>query len=385
MPGTAPPRPAAPPAPTVASTILMPQDRIARRPLVPWAESLVGRLVEARRGIRRTQEYAGELSAVGNNAGLIAASRGDMAEARRLTERQLWWHGRQARRSGDSSLAAHGVQPWVNLGRLESLTGRLPDALARFSGLQNFALADRLELGCVRVEGRAWTALVRSREQFLRFLEVVYVSDSLRAMLLNRRLELVLPFVARCGEMEGTTRWVGEEARVVAECGLGDPAGAAARARDAGRETRGWFRAVFHLRRAEALACAGEAEEAAGILGKLAALVEGLSDALMADPQLMAVTARLAGACREAGPPGTGYAVARRVLQGARAAGDELVEIEMLQLLAATAPGEEAEGWAQAARAAMEATDYARYRRGTPSRHPVIAELYGRLEQAYAS
>jgi hypothetical protein len=374
------------PAPSVAATILMPQDRIARRPLVPWAAGLVGRLAAARRDIRRTHELAGELSAIGNNAGLIAASRGDMAQAGRLTERQLWWHGRQARRSGDSSLAAHGVQPWVNLGRLESLTGRLPDALARFSGLQSFAVADRLELGCVRVDGAAWTALVRSREQFLNFLEVVYVSDSLRAMLLNRRLDLVHPFVARCGRTEGVTHWIGEEAWVVAECGLGDPAAAAARARTAARETYGWTRAVFHLRRAEALARAGQGGEAATILHQLAALLEQLSDERLADPRLMAVTARVAGACREAGLPEAACAAARRVLRGARAAGDELIEIEMLQVLAATAPGPESGEWADAAGAAMQATDYARYRRGDARPcDPIVLEMYERLEEAYAN
>jgi hypothetical protein len=99
----------------------------------------------------------------------------------------------------------------------------------------------------------------------------------------------------------------------------------------------------------------------------------------------MPITARLAGACHEAGLAAEACAVARDVLEGARAANDEMIQIEMLRLLAAAAPDEEREGWIEAARAAEDATEYARFRRGRPpSPNPVFTELYERLEEAYA-
>jgi hypothetical protein len=371
-------------APAIATAILIPQDRIIRAPLGPWAARLSGQLDDTLRSTRLTQQAAAQLGFVGNNAGLIAAHRGDMDVAWRLTQRQLWWQGRLARRSGDASITAHGVQPWVNLGRLEALTGRWREALARFSGLSTYAMADTLQLGCVRLNGHAWTSLMSSREHFVRFLETVYVTDSLKAMLLNRRFEMVPPFAARFGE--GGVRWICEEAAVVAECREGDPRAAAARAQAAARQAQGWTRAVLRMRAAEAHACAGDTELAAGILSPVARVVRQVSPAQMANPHLMPATARLAGACSEAGLDEDANALAQRVVEGARSSGDELMEIEMLRLLAAIAPDEEREAWAQALRGAEESTEYARYRRGgPPPPNPAVTALYDRLEDIFSN
>jgi hypothetical protein len=385
MPATAPPAgAAAPPAPTIAATLLTPQNRIAREPLTPWAERLAGDLAEARATVRTTRQLAGRLGFIGNNAGLVAAHRGDMDAAWRITERHLVWHGRQARRSGDAGLTAFGVQPWINLGRLETLTGRWREALSRFAGLAAYDVADRLEMGCVRLTGSAWSSLMASREQFLDYLHTVYVSDSLRAMLMNRRWELVAPFAARFED--GPLRWICEEARVVAACGLGDFAAAAARARAAAREAGGWNRAVLRLRLAETHACAGQADRAAEVLAQIAGVVRQLAPEHRADPRLTPVTARLAAACREAGLDEDACAVARDVLEDARAQRDELIQIETLRLLAAAAPAPEREEWRRAAARAEEETEYARYRRGrAPPPSPAVERLYERLDEAYAS
>jgi hypothetical protein len=371
-------------APAIAAAILIPQDRIVRAPLGPWAARLSGQLDDTLRSTRRTRQAAAQLGFVGNNAGLVAAHRGDMDAAWRLTQRQLWWQGRLARRSRDAAVAAHGVQPWVNLGRLEALTGRWREALARFSGLGTYAVADTLQLGCVRLRGTAWTSLMGSRDHFVRFLETVYVTDTLKAMLLNRRWELVPSFAAQ--HADGGLRWIVEEACVVAECRTGDPAAAAARARDAARQAQGWTRAVMRMRAAEAHACAGQTGLAAEILGPMARVVRQVSADQMANPHLMPATARLAGACREAGLEEDADALARRVLEGARRAGDELIEIEMLRLLAASPREEEREAWGKALDALERSTEYARYRRGgPPPPSPAVTALYDRLEEVFSS
>lgn len=372
------------PSATIAGAILTPQDRLARKPLGSWGEELIRRLDEARRVIRDTRRFAGELAFVGNGAGLIAAHRGDMGSAWRIMERQIWWHGRMARRSGDAALTAHALQPWVNLGRLESLTGRWREALSRFGGLTAFETAGRLEMGCVRLGGESWSALMASREQFVGFLDSVYVADSLRAMLLNHRFEEVIPFVRRLGTADSSP-WIREEACIVADCCMGGFGTALSRARAAAREARGWERVVLRLRAAEVHACAGEVSQAATLLASLAEVVQRVSAGQHANPRLMPVTARLANACHEAGLGREADAVARRVLEGARAARDEMIEIEMLRLLAATAPERERPGWREASEHAEASTDYARYRRGGPSPNPVFGELYERLEDAYAN
>jgi hypothetical protein len=325
----------------------------------------------------------GELGFVGNNAGLIAAHRGELPTAWRITERQVWWQGRLSRRSGDVGVAAHAVQPWVNLGRLEALSGRCDQALARFAVLSTYNVADRLEIGCMQVGASGWMAVSRSRQKFLDFLDAVYVIDSLKAMLLNRRYDLVRPFAERVGTESGL-RWSCEEACVVAETRTGDFAGAVARAEEAARQASGWRRAVLRLRLGEAHACAGELDLAHTVLSKLAGIVRQVSSEVKAKPELMPITARLAGACHEVGLADDACAVARDVLQGARTANDEMIQIEMLKLLADASPEDESQAWREATDAAVEATDYARFRRGAPPRpDPVFDELYERLEAIY--
>ncbi|HEX6037839.1 hypothetical protein [Longimicrobium sp.] len=371
------------PAPSIAATILVPQDRVPRQPLGPWAAELARRTAEVLRGVRGTHALAGELAGIGNQAALIAASRGDAAVAWRLTERQLWWHGRQARRARDPGVAAWALQPWVNLGRLEALAGRWREALARFSGLGTYEMTDTVQLGCVRLHGPAWRTLTRSREQFLRFLETVYVTDTLKALLLNRQWDRVPAFAAPFAD--GEQRWICEEACVVAQCRAGAPRTAAARAGIAARQAQGWTRAVLRLRAAEAHACADEPQAAREILVRMARVVREVSVEQLANPSLAPVTARMAAAAQEAGLMEDAYALAGRVLQGARAARDECMQIDMLRLLADAAPERERETWAAALEAAEGTTEYARYRRGDPPSNPVISELYERLEALFSN
>lgn len=370
------------PLPSIATGILSPQDRVPRAPLLSWATRLLRELADATTTVRGVRDLAGVFGYLGNNAGLIAALRGDTRMAWWLTERQVWWHGRQARRSRDAALAACAVQPWINLGRLEALAGKVDEALSRFSVLGTYDVSGRLEMGCVRLGGSGWQAVSRSRDEFLHFLDAVYVSDSFKTLLMNGRFERVSRFSSSVAE---TPRWwLREEAGIVAESRLGDHTAALSRATTAAREATGWNRAVLRLRLAEAHACAGDVERARPILSQLAGVVRQLSGEAMAKPDLMPITARLAGACHECGLADDACAVARHVLTGARTARDEMIEIEMLRLLADASPDDEVQGWRDSAQAAVDATDYARFRRGAPPRpDPVFDELYERLLAIY--
>jgi hypothetical protein len=371
------------PSASITAALLAPTDRIPREPLAPWATRLLDALGRATATIRTACHLADKLGHIGNNVGLIAAQRGDTQRAWSVTQRQFWWHGRLARRSSNAAITAYAIQPWVNLGRMEALSGRPQEALARFAGLSAFEVANRLEMGCMRVVGSDWSAIAASRGEFVQFLDAVYVIDSLKAILLNHCFELVHPFMAS-GGAKGTLRWMCDEACVVADTRMGDYRAAISRAGTAAREATRWNRAVLRLRLAEAHACAGEVDRAREILSQIAGVVRQVSPEVKAKPELLPITARLAGACHEAGLADDACAVARDVLQGARTANDEMIQIEMLKLLAAAASEDEAKAWRDAADAAVEATDYARFRRGKPPRaNPVFDELYERLEAIY--
>lgn len=372
-------------APPLTTALLTVKERTTREPLQQWAERLIARLEEQRRTVRTTHKLAGELAFIGNNAGLIASQRGDLDVAWRTTQRQLWWHGRMARRSRDGTVTGYGLQPWVNLGRLESLTGRWNEALSRFAGLPSYEISDQLEMGCVRLTSGAWRSLVGSREQFLGFLQTIHVTESLKAMLLNQQFERVAPFAARFRDRDSLTDLC-VEACVVAECHRGDPCAAVSHAEAAAQETRGWARVILWLRAAEAHTCVGESERASKVLGQLVGIIRQVSPEQKARPSILPVTSRLAAACHIAGLVHEAYAVALDVLEGSRTARDEPIQIESLRILATTSPSGERNRWKDALSELEETTEYARYRcGGPPPLNPVIQGLYEELESVFTN
>jgi hypothetical protein len=366
---------------TISPALLLPHDRIARAPLGAWAARLLERADRCRRECRTLRQVGEELSTVGNNAALAAAHRGDGAMAWRLCELQIRHFDRLARRSGNPELRMLTVQPWVNIGRLEALRGDWQAALARFARLTAPGADGRLCLGTVRV-GPGEAALPQRREGFGEFLRTVYVVDSLRALLQARRWAEVEIFARKLasGERTGLAAFA-REAMVVAACQQGDLDRAREIAETAGREMRGWFRAVFRLRLAEVHACAGDTDLAVPALAAIAGVVTQLSPERKSDVNTLYVTSRLAQACVDAGLDNDACAVARDVFDGARTADDEGFQIEALRILADASPPDERASWANALDCAQEATEYRRYRPAgsPPGENPIIEELYKRV------
>lgn len=373
-------------AATISTALLFPQARIPRAPQEAWAARLAGRL-ERCRALREVRALSLEVAGIANNAALIAAHRGDAGTARRLCEAQIRWQRRLARRSGDSAVAARALQPYVNLGRLEAALGAWPAALERFARLHGIRADGALELECLCVAAGAWESVAATPAEYEAFLETVYVGDSLKALLLNRRFAEAeaFAFPVEASPVAGLDG-LATEARVVATCRLGDFAGARAQAAAASEGSRGWGRAVFRLRAAETLACAGEAQSAEAALRSLAGVVRGVSPAALRELSTLYVVVRLAAACAEAGLREDTFALARAAHEGARAADDEAIQIELLHLLAPAAPAAERAEWEDALSRAEERTGYARYRRtGPPLPDPVVDGVFARLTEIFAS
>jgi hypothetical protein len=353
-----------PTRPKIGTSFLLPQDRIARSPLGPWAAALRRQLRRCLEQSRTTAAVSDEVGSAGNNAALIAAHRGAGALARRLCERQLCWQARLSRRSRNPGLATGCVQPWVNLARLDSLAGKWESAFARLSALQVCGTHGVLSLRPLQPDGIGCLQ-VRAEGGFAQSLETVYVIDSLRVLLQNGRCGEVVEFAARMATEPCThlQLWA-DEALVVSACQRGDVESAdqAAQAALARPQTVGWSRAVFRLRRAEVLACAGETQRAAEILESMAGVMDRLSEPVLRNLQTLYVLMPLASACWAAGLEGQAGSLARAVYHGAKAAADEAFQIDALRLLVAAAPAEEREASREALERLETATEYQRYR-----------------------
>jgi len=382
-----PPRTAAAAGATLPGAVLLsPTDRIGRKPLVDWAVELSARLDKARAAGLDARNLAGEVGSIGNNAALMAAHLGRGTLAGTLCETQIEWHARRARATGDPGLNAYAAQPWVNVGRLEVLRGQWEAAVARFGALAHYARDGELMAGCARIDSGAWSAVTPTREEFEAFLETVRVMDTFRALLLNRRWDEIMAFrAALADDTRPTLRRVGDEAAVVALARLGDPGRAHQVALGAERDTSGWHRAVFRVRRGEALLAAGETARATGLLTQMAGVVVQISPEVRGDLNTVYVLNRLACALREAGGHEHAGSVARVMLEGARAGDDQVLEIEALRILASLPDDAEHARWAGELAQIESTTRYAKYRTGGPVEDFEIEALFDELLDQFAN
>lgn len=371
----------APARPAVGRTLLLPQDRIPREPLTDAAVRLSTRLREALRSVRVRRALAMEISGTANNAALVAASRGDLVVAWEMCEAHVRWQSRFGRRSRDRAITGHALQPWINLGRLEAIAGRRDDALQRFAQLRGWAAGTPLELGRGRVARSGWRVIGETPDEFARFVERVYVVETLKALLLTRGDARLLEFAAGLGSgLPPALARLVDEAVIVASAAVGELECAREMATERTRGATGWTRMVFQLRLGETLAVQGSGDAAAAVLGPVLDAGMRLAPATMRDLQTLYVLTRAAAAGLEAGLCTQAAALARATLEGARAAGDHCFELASLRVLAHAAPPATRPRWADELARLEATTEYARERRGPaapPS--PEILALYQQL------
>lgn len=384
------PQPSVPPefAPTpfrtLSATLLLPQDRIPRLPLSTWAEQLSWDFAHNLRRLRMVRDLCGAVAANANNTALVATHQGAASVARTLCEHQLRWQHRMSRRSRDNAVAARMVQPWVNLARLDAMSGNWEVALTRLAALRAYRSTGRIELGTRSVPECGWQVVAATRPDFEDSLDCVYVIDSLKVLLLTGRFREAIAFASSLGT--GFRRGLlefGMEASIVAKCRLGDAAGAREIALDARAGARGWERVVFTIRLAEVVALEGDQDTAREILAPVTAVVARLSPEKKSELQTLHVLQRLSTLSREVGLDRVARAIAEEVYRGARAAGDEVFEIESLRILSATSAGPEHRRWVEALDRLETTTLYLRYRRGGQKEawSPVLERTCGQLTE----
>ena len=371
------------PTATVSTALLLPQDRIPRGPLTTWAERLASDLVHYRRSFRKVRDLCAAVARNANNTALVASMQGAASVARLLCQQQISWHYRLSKRSRDPAIAAHAVQPWVNLARLDGMSGDWRAALARLARLQDYRARGRTYLGFVQVPESGWQVAASTRPSFEATLDAMYVIDSLKVLLLNREFTEVLAFASHLPPdcPDGLKRFV-SEASAVAAARLGDAEGARRIALTALEIAQGWERVVFKIRIAEISGVADTAQ-ARNVAAPVVAVIQEVSPAKKSSLQILYILQRLSTLCREIGMDGEACSVAKDVYDAARAAGDEVFEIESLRTLSVTAPSAERGRWREALSWLEESTLHQRYHRGEREvlRSPVLDGAYQQLSE----
>jgi hypothetical protein len=377
---------AAQPEPSISAAPMLVRERALHLPLLPWAERLLGTLAHLREHRGTVYEFAYDMSRVGNNTSLMAVHDGEGRTAAGLVRRQLRWINRLIRRSGNVGITDFAVSPWTNHARLDTFRGDWDSALRRLQVIDDCRRRDTLRLGAGA--GQPGVGLATAdREGYKRYLRDLYVTESLKSLLVNRRWQEVLDFAAGLGE--GDPDWIArsvDEAVVVAACKLGDFDRAEQVSVDAIRLARGWDGAALRVRRAEVLACAARTERAeAALLGMLPAMCAAPIEAADTERVLGALypLLRAAALAAELGMEDECATLAERTFTIAAAAGDEVFQIESARLLARAAAAER-ERWQEAVERLESATMYKRFRRGRDEAGgATLARLYDEASAAF--
>jgi hypothetical protein len=362
--------------------LLTVNEQPARRPLHAWAGELAGDLAAAL-AERALLERARRVTGCANHASLVLAHAGRLDDAEHMVRAQLAWLQAGADRTGDGALLALALQPWINLGRLHALRGRADAALLHFQDVGACRMDAPVPLAGRTVLAAHWAAAGWQAAELERFGRSARIIDGLRVLLSAGRWGQVHDMArGEQGRDAGAAApflreacWValGREGRADAALALVEPALGTGGA---------WDRMVAHLRRAELLLLAGEEARATGALGELVAVclrMPGLEGLQL--PVLLIVQA-LAGLALAHAPSPCAVTLAARVAAGAHRLDDEVMEIEILRLLAAHAlPGSERRRHAGELRRRESATGYTRLlpRARPPTSSGAVDELLERV------
>jgi len=364
-----------------ATDLLLPSDRIARLDLQAWARNLIDRLQV------RIPDPA-PLSIVLNNAALVFAHLGRIDQARWVCNAHIGWVGQLAA-SGDTS-PVHALQPWINLGRIELLTGNATAAHAYFDLVRPMQERRPLWLGPVRLRSEDWPAMLAVEPQLPTVLRSVRLMDGVRCWFIAGAYRGALHWLDRVEQDEQLAPAGGlQEARVVSHVELAehDQAIAVAGLRHpdsfVGIAIRLHLARSAWLRGRPALACE-YADEAAGIL-------LGLGWSAIDRPVLPRMFRLLEAATRTArafGQDELARRLAETLLDSAVRAGDQVSQHTALRHLEAVADEPDRHRWADARQNLESTSDYLLIRRAAglapAGDHEVYASLIAAVRRCIA-
>lgn len=267
-------------------------------PLRDWASHILGSLAryapQAGSETLDAHSYAG-VSGCFNQAGLIETCFGRMGHAATICELALEWLTKWLPRTGDLSLARLAFQPYINLGRLERITGDTDCALERFAKLR-LSTVHRVPfmLGPMRVSRQYWDAMRSAKPAIAGLFVTVSAVESVKTLLKAKRYSAVLEYIADKRGLEDTAaNDAFTEAAALAWTATGRPDQALAFIESRLADEAGANYPIFAFRRIETLASSGEEwvaiEASRHLLAKLAGEVD------TPGPFRLRVLAQLAG------------------------------------------------------------------------------------------
>ncbi|MDC3953087.1 hypothetical protein [Polyangium jinanense] len=258
----------------VADEFLTLRGRAVRWELAAWSGAITQALARALAQSREDRVAA--LAPCFEEATIVAGHLGRHEDARRVAEAAVRFYAAIARQKRSAEALAFAVSALVGLGAAERAAGRLDEALLHLGRVRSLGLGAEIGAGLLRVSRAQWESVLALEPAAARSIALASATETLSALLAARRLEDVvsLALVSRRGATDPPTlEWARKEAALAALCHLGRPDEALALAARYTVEAGEGERLVFELRRAEVLACFGDAAKARAlaevVLGQL--------------------------------------------------------------------------------------------------------------------
>ncbi|UQA62536.1 hypothetical protein [Polyangium aurulentum] len=239
--------------------------RVVRWELARWCAT-IGRALD-----RISADAAHRLSPLStcfHDAGRIAEHLGQTEDARRLCRAAVRFFARAGERTGRSEATALALSALVDLGRIERGDGRPEEALLHLGRARSLGLGAEIGGGLLRVSRAQWERLMAEDPLSGREIAADAATEMLATLLSSGRFEeaLSLALMAKRGPCDPPElEWVRREAALSALCRLGRAEEALSLAARCTVDSPSGQRLVFELRRAEALACFGDAPRARGL------------------------------------------------------------------------------------------------------------------------
>jgi tetratricopeptide (TPR) repeat protein len=340
--------------------LLIYHDRPVRPPLPEWASYIHDQLDRYVAHDEASGPSHEQVSKHYNQAALIELNYGRIESALGLCSAHLEWLAFVINRTGRLELAELGLQPWINLGRLDRFTGKPDESLKKFAYLLSGKNRAELNIGPIRITPKCWEAIISRNANVHSFIENVYVLELLKTYLRHMRYEAILSFRERA-EVDNFDRmedfW--KEAKVVALCRLGRKQEALEFAEACASAGAFWNWPIFNLHRATILGVCGKFGDARTLMAELAHVVEGFRIDEKPNLSKLFFALKVVAMLDELNETEAAYKIAQAGYAGATKINDEPLRFDfMTQLINLSNQGYERESLMDFLREMTEATCY---------------------------
>ena len=360
-----------------AFAFLSPQQRLPRRPLLPWAQEWTGWL----NSIAIANAPPEDLATCLNQLALIDFYLGNAARAETLCYDQIRWVDHLASKMARRGLLRIAFDPWINLGRIFRTTGRWQSAIDNFRIVQSLDQRLSLAIGSIQITCNDWTAICDEDASLRRRLEQIYVLETLKTLLQFAHHEQVDEFLLTLTDLPESLLPFIREARIASLLASEQFQMGMHLAASYINETSGWERLVHATRLAQFM----RARELPGNRELIASVFDGVrhSDPALFDlshVHLAHMATKMALSCKL--PNDEIQLFGRLLLNCATKLDDEPLVLEILQTLASASEGNQRTMYCRLQHEAERRSLYSIGRSGTTGDHCVLDAVITQVTQS---